>query len=56
MIWVPEAGLFPMTPRPVSAFEAAQYLFREALGICRKRGIEHEAHHLPVSCEGGLCR
>ena len=56
MICVPEAGLFPRIPRPVSFLEAAQYFLGEAFRVCRQWIFEHEAHHLPVSREGGLGR
>ena len=56
MIWVPEAGLFPMIPRPVSFSKRRSISSGKPSGYVGSGAIEHEAHHLPVSCEGCLCR
>src|SRR5215210_1799128 len=52
----PRGRSVPKDPAPRLVLEAAQYFVGEAFRICRERVFEHEAHHLPMSCEGGLGR
>src|SRR5215210_2190587 len=52
----PRGWPVPKDPAPRRVLEATQYFFRETFRIGGERVFEHEAHHLPMSCEGGLGR